>query len=132
MAAFTIWFLMAIVAYISYLFLCLLSNYQKVAKLGLPTVFAPVSPDNPLWIAVQTSFSSILRRLPFEKTSITKYCRLGWEFHDRYHTCAKLGDAWILVTPHRNWFYIANHSAIVEIFGRPRDFGHPAWMLGTK
>ena len=130
MAGFVTWLLVAILAYVSYCGLCLVLNYQKISKQGLPIVIAPVSPDSPLWIAFQTTFTSVLRYFPFDATSLTKHCRLGWEFHDRYRTHARLGDAWILVTPHRNWFYVANASAIVDIFGRPRDFGHPAWMLG--
>ncbi|KAF4626589.1 hypothetical protein G7Y89_g11573 [Cudoniella acicularis] len=104
-------------------------NYSKVVNLGLPIVIAPITPDNPLWIAVQTAFGSILRHFPFSATSFTRHCRLGWEFHDRFQTHLRLGDAWILVTPVRNWLYVANAEAITDIFSRGRDFTRPVWML---
>jgi len=107
-------------------------NYSMVAKLGLPIVIAPITPDNPLWIAVQTTFGSILKYFPFAATSFTRHCRLGWEFHDRYETHLRLGDAWILVTPAKNWLYVANAEAIVDIFNRGQDFTRPVWMLGTS
>ena len=107
------------------------ANYAKAAKLGLPIVIAPITPDNPLWIAIQTSFGAVLRYFPFAATSFTRHCRLGWEFHDRYKTHVRLGDAWILVTPVRNWLYVADTEAITDIFNRGRDFTRPIWMQGA-
>ena len=109
---------------------CLGANYVNARKLGLPVVASPISPDNPLWLALQTSFSRLFRRLPFAATSFTRYCQLGWEFHDRFRTHLSLGDAWILVTPAKNWLYVANEKAVTEIFSRSRDFVRPVWMLG--
>lgn len=106
-------------------------NYFRVASLGLPIVIAPITPNNPLWIAIQTTFGSLLRYFPFAATSFTRHCRLGWEFHDRYDTHLRLGDAWILVTPAKNWLYVANAEAVTEIYNRGKDFTRPVWMLGT-
>ena len=111
---------------------CLVVNYSKASNLGLPLVICAITPDNPLWIAFQTAFGSILRFFPFAAISFTRYCRLGWEFHDRYQTHSKLGDVWMLVTPARNWLYIANAEAVTEIFSRGRDFTRPVWMLGMS
>ncbi len=108
----------------------LFSNYHRATQLGLPLAFAPVSPDNPLWIALQTAFPSIFKRIPFGAFSCIRYCRLGWEFHDRYRTHKRLGDAWMLVTPDKNWLYVAQGKAAHDIFSRNRDFGRPVWMLG--
>ena len=105
-------------------------NYVNARKLSLPIIIIPISPDNPLWIAFQISFSRLLRHFPFEATSFTRHCRLGWEFHDRFRTHARLGDAWILVTPAKNWLYVANDKAVNDIFSRSRDFVRPIWMLG--
>lgn len=104
-------------------------NYQQASKLHVPLVFAPVSPDNPMWIAIQTAFPLVFRHVPFQSIPWIRYCRLGWEFHDRYRTHERLGDAWILVTPNRNWLYVANNEAAADIFSRSRDFGRPVWML---
>lgn len=118
------------ISYISYIFYSLYVNHSKASKLGLPLVITPITPDNPLWIALQTAFGSILRYFPFDALSFTRHCRLGWEFHDRYKTHSRLGDAWILVTPAKNWLYVANAASIVDMFGRGKDFTRPVWMLG--
>lgn len=108
---------------------CLLVNYRRASRLNIPTVCIPISPDNPLWIALQTAFSSFFRKIPFDAFSVTRYCRLGWEFHDRFKTHEKLGDLWMLVTPDRNWLYIAQAEAASDILSRGRDFGSPVWMM---
>ena len=105
-------------------------NYRQAMQIGLPLVFAPVSPDNPIWIALQTAFPSFFKHVPFGAVSWLRYCRLGWEFHDRYKTHERLGDAWMLVTPDKNWLYVGQGKAAHDIFSRNRDFGRPVWMLG--
>lgn len=107
---------------------CFLSNYRRASQLEIPVVIAPISPDNPLWIALQTGFSSIFRYIPFEIFSFTRHCRLGWEFHDRYKTHQRLGDSWILVTPDRNWFHTSKAEVAYDILSRSRDLGRPVWM----
>ncbi|KAI9711575.1 MAG: hypothetical protein M1820_002140 [Bogoriella megaspora] len=104
-------------------------NYNKASKLGIPCIVVLFSPDSPLWIALQTTFSSLFRYLPLDTFSFTRYCSFGWEFRDRYETHDRLGDAWILVTPVRNWLFVADTQAIVDVFSRGRDFINPAWML---
>ena len=108
---------------------CLLLNFRRASQLNIPVVCVPISPDNPLWIALQTTFSPILRHVPFDAFSTTRYCRLGWEFHDRFKTNQRLGDAWMLVTPNRNWLYIGQAQAASDVFSRGREFGRPVWML---
>lgn len=108
---------------------CLLLNYRKASQLNIPTVVILISPDNPLWIALETGFSSFFKHIPFDAFSISRYSRLGWEFHDRYKTHERLGDAWILVTPAKNWFHTSQADAAHEILTRSRDFGRPVWMM---
>lgn len=108
---------------------CLLVNYRRASQLNIPIVCIPVSPDNPFWIALQTAFSSFFKQVPFDAFSVTRYCRLGWEFHDRCKTHLRLGDVWILVTPDKNWLHIAQAEAAYSIFVRSRDFGRPVWMM---
>lgn len=108
----------------------LLANYRRASQLSIPLVVAPISPDNAIWIAFQTAFPSVIKFIPFGSIPLVHYCRLGWEFHDRYKTHQRLGDAWMLVTPERNWLYVAQGQAAYEIFARGRDFGRPVFMLG--
>ncbi|KAL8909702.1 MAG: hypothetical protein Q9207_000011 [Kuettlingeria erythrocarpa] len=107
----------------------LLSNYRRATELGVPLVYAPVSPDSPLWIALQTAFTSLFKYVPFDAWSFIRYCKLGWEFHDRFRTYASLGDVFVLVTPDRNWLYIGEAEAAYDVFCRGREFGRPVWML---
>ena len=114
-----------------YNFLLLARNYRQALQLKVPLIWTIVSPDNPIWIALQTAFPGFFGRLPFNTFTATKHCRLGWEFHDRYKTHQRLGDIWMLVTPYRCWLYVGEAQAAYSIFSRGRDFGRPIWMLGT-
>ena len=107
---------------------CVYQNYVKVSRLGLPCVYSPVTPDNPLWIAFQLLCRNAIDYFPFSAIPLTRHCRVGWEFHVRYKIHSSLGDAFILVTPKRNWLYVADEKAVMDIFARNRDFTTPTWM----
>ena len=109
----------------------LVNNHRQALKLNVPIVYAPISSDTPIWIALQNAFPFIFKIVPFDKISCLRYCRLGWEFHDRSKTHERLGDAWVLVTPSKNWLYVAEAGAAYDIFSRGRDFGRAVWMLGN-
>lgn len=108
---------------------CLVVNYRRASQLNVPIVAVPISPDSPLWIALQTGFSSLFQYIPFDSFSFIRYSRLGWEFHDRYKTHQRLGDTWILVTPDRNWFHTSQAEAAFDILTRSRESGRPEWMM---
>ena len=110
---------------------CLATNYIKASKLGVPVVIGFVTPENPLWIAFQLTFSRIIDLFPFSAFSLTRHCRLGWEYRERYRTHAQLGDAFVLATPGRNWLHIGDAAAVADILGRSREFTHPAWMTAA-
>lgn len=109
----------------------LFRNHQRALELKVPIVYAPISPDTPPWIAFQTAFPFLFDIIPFSAISVLRYSRLGWEFHDRSKTHERLGDAWVLVTPDKNWLYVAQAEAAYEIFSRGRDFDRAIWMLGN-
>ncbi|THV49226.1 hypothetical protein BGAL_0205g00030 [Botrytis galanthina] len=118
-----------LISFLLYNVYSLYLNYKDASALGLPRVISPITPDNPLWIALQTIFKTAVRQFPFGAVSFTRHTRLGWEFHDRFHTHVRLGDAWVLVTPTRNWICVANAATVTDIFSRGRDFVRPIWML---
>ena len=118
------------VTWLSFCLYTLLRNYRQASKLGVPLVVTLISPDNPLWIALQSSLPTLFRKVNFASIDHLRYCRLGWEFKDRYVTHERLGDAFMVVTPAKNWLLVGNASAAYEIFSRSRDFGRPVWMLG--
>lgn len=119
-----------IITWFLYNILCLFANYRRASQLGVPRVCTLISPDNPLWIALQTSFPSIVDAFHLENISFLRHSRFGWEFRDRYKTHQRLGDAWVLVTPNRNWLHVVDAQAISDVFARYRDFGRCVWMLG--
>ncbi|KAI9689168.1 MAG: hypothetical protein M1822_000906 [Bathelium mastoideum] len=129
MATFVIFLLVFPTAWILYNCHCLYQNYLKISRLAIPHVFSPVNLDNPLWIAFQLACGSAIDYFPFAAFSFTRHCRLGWEVHDRYRTHARLGDAFIVVTPGKNWLFIADDEAVTDVFARNRDFKTPTWQL---
>ena len=120
------------ITWFSYNILCLVANYERASQLGVPRVCTLISPDNPLWIALQTSFPSIVDAVHLERIPFLRHSRFGWEFRDRYKTHQRLGDAWVLVTPNRNWLHVVDAQAISDVFARYRDFGRCVWMLGDS
>ena len=109
----------------------LFRNHQRALKLNVPIVYALISSDNPLWIAFQTAFPFIFDVISLNTIPFLRHSRLGWEFYDRSTTFERLGDVWVLVTPEKNWLYVAQADTAYEIFSRGRDFERAVWMLGT-
>ncbi|KAL9020662.1 MAG: hypothetical protein Q9185_002110 [Variospora sp. 1 TL-2023] len=126
-----LWFSTLVLIWCIYQAYRLLTNYNRASRLGVPTVCVPISPDNALWIALETSFTSVFKYIPFDAFSCTRYCRLGWEFHDRFRTYSRLGDVFMLVTPDRNWLYVGEAEAVNDILSRGREFGSAAWMMNA-
>ena len=106
-------------------------NYRIARNIGIPVIVLPASPDNPVWMLTSGAVLSIVKAI-FGDCSVTKYGRLGWEYHDKYSTHLKLGDAVVLVTPGHNWVYVCNAEAFNEIFQRRNGFPRPPEMLGIS
>ncbi|GAW16697.1 hypothetical protein ANO14919_061340 [Xylariales sp. No.14919] len=101
----------------------LVQNYLAARKIGLPIRVIPVSHTNPFWMLVDRRVLSIIKRVPFiGNSSFTRYNYRAWELADRYYSHAEMGDAFIIVTPGRNWLYVANPEALMDIFRRRTDF----------
>lgn len=79
---------------------------------------------------VEKFFIPILKMLPFGSGNFTRYQRLGWEFDDRSKTHEELGDAYMAVTPGKNWLYICDHEAISDLLHRRNEFKRPLEILG--
>lgn len=97
-------------------------NYIKATKIGLPIRVIPISHTNPFWMLVDRKIISIIKRLPFGNNSFTRYNYRAWELDDRCRSHRELGDAFVLVSPGRNWLYVANPDTLTEIFRRRADF----------
>uniref|UniRef100_A0A8H7TJW7 Cytochrome P450 n=1 Tax=Bionectria ochroleuca TaxID=29856 RepID=A0A8H7TJW7_BIOOC len=102
--------------------LFLLRNYIKARAIGVPIRVIPVSHSNPFWMLMDRPVLGVLRRFGLESTSFARYGFRLWEIEDRAKSHQEMGPAFILVTPDRNWLYIADPDTINEVFRRRTDF----------
>lgn len=79
---------------------------------------------------IEKFFIPILKLFPFDSGNFTRYQRLGWEFEDRSKTHEELGDAYMAVTPGKNWLYICDHEAISDLLHCRNEFKRPLEILG--
>lgn len=102
----------------------ILRNYSKAAKIGLPIRVIPISHINPFWMLVDRKVIGLVKRvLPFiGDSSFARYNFRAFELEDRYRSHHEMGDAFILVTPGRNWLYLANPDTLMNVFKRRTDF----------
>jgi len=82
-------------------------NYFVARQIGLPIRVIPIDHTNPLWLAVDRKVLSYIKRLPgfLGDNSFTRYNFRTWEMHDRLRPHQEMGDAFVIVTPARIWFY---------------------------
>jgi hypothetical protein len=116
-------------AFVLYNLFRLFLNYRIARQIGIPVIVLPASPDNPVWMLTSGTVLAIVKVI-FGDCSVTKYGRLGWEYHDKDKVHVKHGDAVVLVTPSHNWVYVCNAEAFNEIFQRRNSFPRPPEMLG--
>lgn len=108
---------------------CIARNYQAARKIGVPIRIMPISPMNPFWALVDRKIIIFLRRYMGDNT-FTRFNWRGWEIRDRYRSFEEMGDVWVLVNPFKNWLYINDPDALMNVFRRGNDFTRPAWMNG--
>ncbi|KAL8837432.1 MAG: hypothetical protein Q9170_002516 [Blastenia crenularia] len=113
-------------AWILYSWYCLWQNYQIARKIGVPLIIIPISHENPLWMVVDKKFFiPLFERFPFGTGTFTRYNWRGWEFADKSKSHEELGDVFVVVTPGRNWLYLCNAEALLDVFQRRTDFPRP-------
>ncbi len=74
----------------------------------------PIDHTNPLWLVVDRKVLAYVRKLPgfLGDNSFTRYNYRTWEMHDRQRPHEEMGDAFVIVTPARIWFYCSScHSS---------------------
>ncbi|KAH9907196.1 cytochrome P450 [Xylariomycetidae sp. FL2044] len=102
--------------------LCLLQNYRKARQIGLPIRIIPICHTNVLWTLVDRRVIAIARKLPFGENSFTRFNYRGWELDDLTRSHDEMGPAYVLVSPRRNWLYVADPGVLTDIFRRRVDF----------
>lgn len=107
----------------AYSAVCLLRNYSKAVEIGLPIRVIPISHTNPFWMLVDRKVLAVLKKLPLlGRTSFARYNFRSFEMLDRYRSHHEMGDAFVVVTPGRNWLYLAEPDALMNVFKRRTDF----------
>lgn len=104
--------------------ICLMFNYARAQKLGVPIVVLPISTMNILWIIVQPTVVAAVERL-LGPSNFTRFASRDWHFREKASPHLEFGVAWALVTPGQIWFNVADPDAIVDIFQRRTQFIRP-------
>ncbi|KAL2038881.1 hypothetical protein N7G274_008403 [Stereocaulon virgatum] len=118
--------LSSVVGWVLYSWYCLFTNYLTACRIGVPLVIIPVSHENPLWMIVDKKiFIPLFERLPFGSGTFTRYNWRGWEFQDKNKSHLEKGDIFVVVTPGRNWLYLCNAEALLDVFQRRAEFPRP-------
>ncbi|KJK76620.1 hypothetical protein H634G_08208 [Metarhizium anisopliae BRIP 53293] len=99
----------------------LFRNYLVARKIGLRFHVIPISHLNHFWMLIDKKVLGYVK-LIFGESAFTRYNWMGWELHDRYYSHHELGDAFMLVTPGRNWLYVGHPEIVMEIVRRRDDF----------
>lgn len=97
-------------------------NCRRASSMGIPLIRLPVDPMNMAWLILESSFWSLLDRIPIEWGMFGRYSRRGWHFQDKAKSHIQYGPVWALVTPRDIYVYVADPDAIHEIFVRRLDF----------
>lgn len=109
---------------------CLLRNYAKARKIGLPIKVIPIDHMNPLWTVLDRKIVPLVKRLPFGlgDNSFTRYNWRGFEREDKMRSHNEMGDAFIIVTPRFLWLYVNDPDTVMDCLRRKSDFKHPIMM----
>ncbi|OTB08909.1 hypothetical protein M426DRAFT_316209 [Hypoxylon sp. CI-4A] len=111
--------------WIIYSWACLIQNYLRARRIGIPLRVIPISHGNPLWMVADKTVISLFKSLPFGNGNFSRYNWRGWEVEDKYQSHAEMGDVYMLVTPGRNWLYLCNPESLMDVFRRRLDFPRP-------
>ncbi|KAK4038604.1 cytochrome P450-like protein [Parachaetomium inaequale] len=121
-----------VAAWTVYSWYCLYRNYREARTLGVPIRIIPIDHLNKLWLLVDKQVVSLVRKLPgpLGNNNFTRFNYRGWHEDDGLRAHDEMGEAFVLVTPSRNWFYLADPEALFNMYRRGKDF--PRWVEITK
>ncbi|KAH6665986.1 putative cytochrome P450 [Halenospora varia] len=121
-----LWCLLVAVGWAVYSWYCLVCNYLAARRLGIPIRIIPISHENLVWMIVDRKiFIPLFLRFALGSGSFTRYNWRGWGFKDKCRSHKEMGDAFVLVTPGRNFVYICNAQTVADVFQRRLDFPRP-------
>lgn len=122
--------IMLVVSWIIYCAYCLALNYRIARKVGVALIVILISLDNVVWIIIEKYFIPLFKRLPFENGIFTRVNRHDWQANDYDKAHLNLDDAFITVTPEKNWLYVCNAETLTEILRRGSNFPRALEIVG--
>lgn len=114
------------IAYVTWSFVAMELNVRRASSMGIPIVRLPIDPLNIPWIIIEPYVWRVLDRIPVDWGTFGRYSRRGWHFYDKAGSHLRYGPAWALATPRDVYVYVADPTAIVDIFHRRGDFLRPS------
>jgi hypothetical protein len=75
-------------------------------------------------------FIPLFERLPFGSGIFTRYNWCGWEFQVENKSHLDKGDIFVVVTSERNWLYLCNAEALLDVFQRRAECPRPLGLFG--
>lgn len=111
---------------------CLYRNYIIAREIGVPIRIIPIDHLNKLWLLADKQVTTFIRQLPgsLGNNSFTRFNYRGWHERDGLRAHEEMGEAFVLVSPSRNWLYLANPDALIDMYRRGKDF--PRWVEITS
>lgn len=103
-------------------------NYRAAAKIGVPLVIIPVSPENLLWMLLGNRIVSLIRPI-FGESHFTRFSIRGWVFYDKNRAALEFGGCFAFVTPDKIWFYVCDRELLADVLHRRHDFPRPLELL---
>ncbi|QSZ36489.1 hypothetical protein DSL72_006369 [Monilinia vaccinii-corymbosi] len=101
-------------------------NIAAAKRSGLPYVTIPIHPYNPYWMATHRIWLPLIRKLPKSWTeSWIDFLTPDWCWELLYDPFAKIGDAFLLVSPGAVLGFISNAEAAHQITSRRDAFPKP-------
>ncbi|KAH7000343.1 cytochrome P450 monooxygenase-like protein [Ilyonectria destructans] len=119
--------IVGLVALPIYYIWCLVSNYSIAKRIGLRTVIVPGNLTSPVWLLLGPRLAALERWLNGGQNRLLRYGWLGFDFKEKARVHLEMGDAFVIVTPGKNYVYLADSVAINHVFQTERrgDYVQP-------
>ncbi|KAK8214438.1 cytochrome P450 [Phyllosticta capitalensis] len=101
----------------------LVKNIRKARSIGVPVVWTPVRPDNPLWVVTSNFLIPFIRRLPFGGWA--DYSTVSWYWSDRKNGCEihrKYGKVFAHAMPGQLAIHTSDPAMIHQVVNDRRHF----------
>ncbi|KAK8170658.1 cytochrome P450, partial [Phyllosticta citribraziliensis] len=115
--------LVPVLSYFLWNLIGIIKNIRKARAIGIPVVWSPVSPENPIWIICSKKVAPYIRRLPFGDW--TDYSTIDWTWNDRendFKVLRKYGKVFAHVMPGKLVIRTADPAMVHRVLSDRRAF----------